>query len=110
MNQYIWLAPFVYLGVLLSLYLYAPADKRSDVQLRMKTHINTLLGLALVIVVLAVTAYMKAYGGPRTGPTTLAWVTWIALVAALGFAAFISFSAPPPVPPSAFDDQERDPL
>ena len=110
MNQYVWLAPFVYLGVVLSLYLSAPSLKKPDVQKRMKTQINTLLGLALVMVVLAVTAYMQAYGGPRTGPTTLAWVTWIALVATLIFAATISFSAEPPAPPSAFENQKKDPL
>lgn len=110
MNQYIWLAPFIYLGVLVSLYLYAPREKRADIQKRMKTHINLLLGLALVIVILAVTAYVKAYGGPRTSPTMLTWVTWIALVGGVGYAVFMAFTPEAPAPPSAFDDKEHDPL
>ena len=110
MNQYVWLAPFIYLGVLLSLYLSAPSMKNPEIQTRIKKRINTLLGLALLIIVLAVLAYLKAYGGPRTGPTTLAWVTWVALVGALSYSAYVSFSPEPETPPSARDNQEKGPL
>ncbi len=110
MNHYVWLTPFIYLGVLLALYLAAPGMKKHGIQTRMKDRINLLLGMALMIVVLAVLAYLKAFGGPRTGPTALAWITWVGLAAALIYAANIAFSPAPETPPSAFDNQEKGPL
>ncbi|PKO18075.1 hypothetical protein CVU37_07065 [candidate division BRC1 bacterium HGW-BRC1-1] len=110
MNHYVWLTPFIYLGVLLSLYLAAPGMKKPEVQTRMKNRINTFLGMALMIVVLAVMAYLKAFGGPRTAPTALTWIAWAALVGALVYAANIAFAPKPETPPSAFDNPEKGPL
>ena len=72
-----WLVPFFYLAIMLGIYLFAPQDKRADVQKRMRTEPNLYLICDIVLVFLAI-------------PATLDWrhrwidyLTWLTLVITL---------------------------
>lgn len=51
-----WLTPFIYLAILLGVYLFAPQERRADVQHRMRTDPNFYMICDIVLMPLAIWA------------------------------------------------------
>lgn len=99
----VYIAPFVYLAVMLGIFLFAPEERRSETQQRIRRDINFYLTMELVIVGLAMIG-LSLYRSRWL--LWFGWPAWIIALALIGISVSRVFRTEEPEPPSAFEDQK----
>jgi len=98
----VYIAPFVYLAVMLGIFLFAPEERRSETQQRIRRDINFYLASELAIVLMAMVA-LWLYRSRWV--YWFGWPAWVVTLILIGISVARVFRTEEPEPPSAFDDK-----